>query len=140
MYKINKYVNRKLGKYNIFNHNIVFQFPNHLYMNHNHLVHYINYFVVEVMMDLIDQKDLLRDNINFALKKKYSIEIHYSDEIDLKKNRVIWKYPPYIVKNMLTDKIIDELINYFKNFNNYILVMHLIGNQIKHKVPINIPY
>ena len=91
-------------------------------------------------MDLIDQKDLLRDNINFALKKKYSIEIHYSDEIDLKKNRVIWKYPPYIVKNMLTDKIIDELINYFKNFNNYILVMHLIGNQIKHKVPINIPY
>ena len=91
-------------------------------------------------MDLIDQKDLLRDNINFALKKKYSIEIHYSDDIDLKKNKVVWKYPPYIVKNMLTEKIIDELINYFKNFNNFILVMHLVGDQITHKVPINIPY
>tara|TARA_Y100000813_G_C23857919_1_gene209737 strand:+ start:208 stop:483 length:276 start_codon:yes stop_codon:yes gene_type:complete len=91
-------------------------------------------------MDLIDQKDILRDNINFALKKKYSIEIHYSDDIDLKKNKVVWKYPPYIVKNMLTEKIIDELINYFKNFNNFILVMHLVGDQITHKVPINIPY
>ena len=91
-------------------------------------------------MDLIDQKDIQRDNINFALKKKYSIEIHYSDDIDLKKNKVVWKYPPYIVKNMLTEKIIDELINYFKNFNNFILVMHLVGDQITHKVPINIPY
>ena len=46
-------MDRRLGKYNIFNHNIVFQFPTHQYMNRNHLVHYINYFVVEVMMDLM---------------------------------------------------------------------------------------
>ena len=90
-------------------------------------------------MNLIDQKNLLRDNINFALRKKYSIQIHYSNEIDFKKNIVIWKYPPYIIKNMLVEKIVEELISYFKDFEDFILVMHLIGDNIIHKVPINIP-
>lgn len=90
-------------------------------------------------MDLINHINLLRENIDFALKKKYSIEVHYSDEIDLKKNEVNWKYPPYLIKNVLTEKIIDELIVYFRNSENFILIMHLKGDAIVHKVPINLP-
>ena len=35
--------------------------------------------------------------------------------------------------------IIQELLNYFKNFEDFILVMHLTGDNITHKVPIHLP-
>lgn len=91
-------------------------------------------------MNIFDHKNSLKTNINFALKKKYSMKVFYSDDIDYKKNTVKWKYPPYLIKNCITDKIIEELLNYFKNFEDYILVMHLTGDNIVHKVPIHLPY
>ena len=91
-------------------------------------------------MNLNDKTNSLRTNINFALKKKYSMKVYYSNDIDYKKNTVEWKYPPYLIKNCITEKIIDELLNYFKNFEDFILVMHLTGEDIVHKVPIHLPH
>ena len=91
-------------------------------------------------MDLLDNRNTLRNNISFALRKKYSIKVYYSNDIDYKKNVIKWKYPPYLIKNCNIDKIIEEIENYFKNFEDFILVMHLIGDNILHKVPIHIPY
>lgn len=90
-------------------------------------------------MNLNDQTNSLRTNINFALKKKYSMKVYYSNNIDYKKNTVEWLYPPYLIKNCTTEKIIQELLNYFKNFEDFILVMHLTGDNITHKVPIHLP-
>lgn len=90
-------------------------------------------------MNLFEQKNSIKNNIEFALKKKYSIKVYYSDDIDYKKNIVLWKYPPYQIKNCNSDKIIDELLDYFRNFEDFILVMHLTGDNITHKVPINLP-
>jgi len=91
-------------------------------------------------MNLYNHTNILRTNIDFALKKKYSIKIYYSNEIDYKKNNIIWKYPPYLIKNCNTNKIIDELLNYFKNFEDFVLVMQLNGDNIVHKIPIHLPY
>lgn len=80
-----------------------------------------------------------RNDIEFALKNKYNISIYYTDDIDLKNNNVNWKYPPYQVKNFFVDKIILEIENYFKNSKDYLIVMHLQGNDIIHKIPLNLP-
>tara|TARA_A100001015_G_scaffold320383_1_gene446559 strand:- start:4538 stop:4801 length:264 start_codon:yes stop_codon:yes gene_type:complete len=83
--------------------------------------------------------DKFKVDIQFAINHKYSIKIHYTDEIDYSKNNVTWKYPPYIVKNCITEKIISEIENYFKNSNDYLIVMYFEGNDIVHKIPINLP-
>ena len=80
-----------------------------------------------------------KKDIEFAMKHKYSIIINYTDEIDYENNIVTWKYPPYIVKNFLADKIIYEIANYFKKFDNYLIVMHFEGDNITHKIPLNLP-
>ncbi len=80
-----------------------------------------------------------KSDIEFAIKNKYSIKIHYTDEIDYQDNNIIWKYPPYIVKNYIIDKIILEIENYFKNSNNYLIVMYFEGDDIVHKIPLNLP-
>ena len=81
----------------------------------------------------------LKNDIEFALKNKYNILVHYTDDIDYKKNEIKWKFPPYIVKNCFADKIVNELENYFKNSNNYLIVMYLEGDGIIHKIPLNLP-
>ena len=68
-----------------------------------------------------------KKDIEFAIKNKYSITINYTDEINYENNIVSWKYPPYIIKNFIADKIISEISNYFKNFDNYLIVMHFEG-------------
>ena len=80
-----------------------------------------------------------KNDIEFALKNKYNILVHYTDEIDYENNEIKWKFPPYIVKNCFADKIINELENYFKNSNNYLIVMYLEGDGIIHKIPLNLP-
>ena len=45
-------------------------------------------------MNLNDQTNSLRTNIEFALRKKYSIKVYYSNDIDYKKNTITWKYTP----------------------------------------------
>ena len=80
-----------------------------------------------------------KKDIEFALVKKYSIQIYYSDDIDFENNTINWKYPSYQIKNILIDKIIEELEIYFKNFKDFIIVMHLIGSELTHKIPIHLP-
>ena len=80
-----------------------------------------------------------KSDIEFAIKNKYSIKIHYTDEIDYSKNNIIWKYPPYSIKNYIVDKIILEIENYFKNSENYLIVMYFEGDDIIHKIPLNLP-
>ena len=85
------------------------------------------------------QINKLKNEIEFAIKNKYSIKIYYTDVIDENNENIEWKYPPYIVKNYVTDKIILEIENYFKNFKNYLIVMYLQNEDIIHKIPINLP-
>ena len=73
------------------------------------------------------------------MKNKYSIKIYYTDEIIEDADYINWKYPPYIVKNFITEKIINEIENYFKNFEYYLIVMHFEGDDIVHKIPLNLP-
>tara|TARA_B100001093_G_C25967228_1_gene651675 strand:+ start:148 stop:417 length:270 start_codon:yes stop_codon:yes gene_type:complete len=80
-----------------------------------------------------------KNDIEFALKNKYDIIVHYTEEINFINNTIIWKYPPYVVKNCISNKIIVELENYFKNSKNYLIVMYLKGNGITHKIPLNLP-
>ena len=79
---------------------------------------------------IIDSLIKYKDVIEFAMKNKYSIKINYTDEINYENNDIVWKYPPYYIKNFLTDKIITEINNYFKNFEN---------NGFVHKIPLNLP-
>lgn len=85
------------------------------------------------------QVNKFKTDINFAIKNKYSIKIYYTDEINDNTNNIIWKYPPYIVKNYITEKIITEIESYFKNFSNYLIVMYFEGDDITHKIPLNLP-
>ena len=80
-----------------------------------------------------------KNDIEFAIKNKYSIKIHYTDEIDYSNNDITWKYPPYAIKNYIIDKIILEIENYFKNSDNYLIVMYFEGDDIIHKIPLNLP-
>ena len=84
---------------------------------------------------LIKYKDL----IEFALKNKYSIKINYTDEIDYDNNEIVWKYPPYYIKNFVIDKIIEEINNYFKNFDDMLIIMYFQSNDFTHKIPLNLP-
>ena len=85
------------------------------------------------------QVNKFKADINFAIKNKYSIKIYYTDEINDDTNNIYWKYPPYIVKNFITEKIIAEIESYFKNFSNYLIVMYFEGDDITHKIPLNLP-
>lgn len=80
-----------------------------------------------------------KNDFEFALKNNYKIKVYYSDEIDLKKNDVNWKYPPYQIKNFLVDKIILEIEDYFKNSLDFLIVIYFQGQDFTHKIPINIP-
>ena len=91
------------------------------------------------MDSFIKKINTFKKDIDFAIKNKYSIKIYYTDEINYEKNEIIWKYPPYIVKNYITDKIILEIINYFKNYTEYLIVMNFEGDNIVHKIPLNLP-
>ena len=53
-----------------------------------------------------------KNDIEFALKNKYNILVHYTDEIDYENNEIKWKFPPYIVKNCFADKIINDPVKY----------------------------
>lgn len=81
-----------------------------------------------------------KNEIDFAIKNKYSIKIYYTDEFKDLNDKIVWKYPPYIIKNYITDKIIVEINNYFKNFKNYLIVMYLESDEITHKIPLNLPF
>lgn len=85
------------------------------------------------------QVDKFRSDIDFAIKNKYSIKIYYTNEINDDTSNISWKYPPYIVKNFITEKIINEIESYFKNFNSYLIVMYFEGDDITHKIPLNLP-
>ena len=80
-----------------------------------------------------------KTDLEFAIKNRYSIKIYYTDEIDVDKHVINWKYPPYIIKNFVVDKIISEIENYFKNSLDYLIVMYFEGDKIVHKIPINLP-
>lgn len=80
-----------------------------------------------------------KKDIDFAIKNKYTIKIFYTDEINYDNNEINWKYPPYVVKNFITEKIIQEIINYFKNYTKFLIVMNFEGDNIVHKIPINLP-
>ena len=56
-----------------------------------------------------------KTDLEFAIKNRYSIKIYYTDDIDVDKHIINWKYPPYIIKNFVVDKIISEIENYFRN-------------------------
>jgi len=84
---------------------------------------------------LIKYKDL----IEFALKNKYSIKIEYTDEINYDNNEIVWKYPPYYIKNFIIDKIIEEINNYFKNFDEMLIIMYFNNKDFVHKIPLNLP-
>ena len=91
-------------------------------------------------MDSFSKKiNNLKNDIDFAIKNKYSIKIYYTDEVSDENDKLNWKYPPYIVKNFVTDKIIQEIINYFKNYTDYLIVMNFEGDNIVHKIPLNLP-
>jgi len=85
------------------------------------------------------QVDKFKSDIDFAIRNKYSIKIYYTNEINDDTNNISWKYPPYIVKNFITEKIISEIESYFKNFNSYLIVMYFEGDDITHKIPLNLP-
>ncbi len=91
------------------------------------------------MSSFISQIEKFKNDIEFAIKNKYSIKIYYTDEINYNSSKIEWKYPPYIVKNYISDKIITEIDNYFKNFTNYLIVMYFEGDDIVHKIPLNLP-
>lgn len=80
-----------------------------------------------------------KTDLEFAIKNRYSIKIYYTDEIDVDKHIINWKYPPYIIKNFVVDKIISEIENYFRNSLDYLIVMYFEGDKIVHKIPINLP-
>jgi hypothetical protein len=85
------------------------------------------------------QVDKFKSDIDFAIKNKYSIKIYYTNEVEDDTYNISWKYPPYIVKNFITCKIINEIKSYFKNFNSYLIVMYFEGDDITHKIPLNLP-
>ena len=85
------------------------------------------------------QVNKFKSDINFAIRNKYSIKIYYTDELNDDTTNINWKYPPYIVKNYITEKIIAEIESYFKNFSNYLIVMYFEGDDITHKIPLNLP-
>ena len=85
------------------------------------------------------QVEKFKSDISFAIKNKYSIKIYYTNELNDNTDNINWKYPPYIVKNFITDKIVNEIESYFKNFNNYLIVMYFEGDDITHKIPLNLP-
>lgn len=80
-----------------------------------------------------------KKDIEFAIKNKYKIEVHYTDDIDYVNNNINWKYPPYQIKNFLIEKIVLEIENYFKNSNDHLIVMYFEGNNVIHKIPLNLP-
>lgn len=80
-----------------------------------------------------------KKDIEFALRNKYRIKVHYTDEIDYFNNIINWKYPPYQIKNFLIDKIIQEIENYFKNSTNFLIIMYFEGDNVVHKIPLNLP-
>ena len=80
-----------------------------------------------------------KTHLEFAIKNRYSIKIYYTDDIDVDKHIINWKYPPYIIKNFVVDKIISEIENYFRNSLDYLIVMYFEGDKIVHKIPINLP-
>jgi hypothetical protein len=88
---------------------------------------------------IIDSLIKYKDVIEFAMKNKYSIKINYTDEINYENNDIVWKYPPYYIKNFLTDKIITEINNYFKNFENMLIIIYFENNGFVHKIPLNLP-
>ena len=91
------------------------------------------------MNTFISKINQFKNDIEFAIKNKYSIKIYYTTDIDYDNNSITWKYPPYIVKNYISEKIILEIDNYFKNFNDYLIVMYFEGDDIVHKIPLNLP-
>ena len=80
-----------------------------------------------------------KQEIEFAIKNRYSIKIYYTDEINFNKKKLDWKYPPYVIKNFDVDNIILEIENYFKNSLDYLIVMYFEGEDIVHKIPLNLP-
>ena len=91
------------------------------------------------MDSFINKINTLKKDIDFAIKNKYTIKIFYTDEINYDKDEINWKYPPYVIKNFITEKIIQEIINYFKNHTKYLIVMNFEGDNIVHKIPLNLP-
>ena len=94
-----------------------------------------------IIMDTfkLNTKKFYKD-IEFAIKNNYVIKIFYTKEINYDlDNKIIWKYPPYLVKNCIIEKIINEIDNYFKNSNDYLIVMYFEGDDIIHKIPLNLP-
>lgn len=91
------------------------------------------------MESFIKKISTFKKDIDFAIKNKYTIKIFYTDEINYDNNEINWKYPPYVVKNYITEKIIQEIINYFKNYTKFLIVMNFEGDNIVHKIPINLP-
>ena len=49
------------------------------------------------------------------------------------------KYPPYLLKNYFINMVIDEITNYFKNFENMLIIMNFEKNDFIHKIPLNLP-
>ena len=86
-----------------------------------------------------DSLNKYKDLIEFAVKNKYSIKIKYTDEINFDNNEIIWKYPPYYIKNFIIEKIVEEVNNYFKNFENMLIIMYFDNKEFFHKIPLNLP-
>ena len=87
-------------------------------------------------MDIIKFKN----DIYEALKNKYTIEIHYSNCINFKEKTINWKYPPYKIKSTNLEYIVDEIQTYFKNFLDFVIIMHIFyKNNLVNKIPLNIP-
>jgi|TARA_B100000886_G_C20126990_1_gene368296 hypothetical protein len=83
----------------------------------------------------------LKNDIDFAIKNKYSIKVYYTDNKNINYNdsTINWLYPPYIVKNYVPEKIILEIESYFKNYNDLLIVMYFENDDIIHKIPLNLP-
>ena len=77
---------------------------------------------------------------NLAIKSQL---IHHSfggwKEINYDNNEIVWKYPPYYIKNFIIDKIIEEINNYFKNFDEMLIIMYFNNKDFVHKIPLNLP-
>tara|TARA_B100001287_G_C22448121_1_gene419141 strand:+ start:201 stop:485 length:285 start_codon:yes stop_codon:yes gene_type:complete len=86
-----------------------------------------------------DSLNKYKDLIEFAVKNKYQIKINYTDEINYDNNDIVWKYPPYYVKNFMIDKILIEINNYFNNHNNMLIIMYFENSEFTHKIPLNLP-
>lgn len=91
------------------------------------------------MSSLRDNLEKCKDIIEFAIKNKYIIKINYTDEIDCDEKNINWKYPPYLLKNYFINMVIDEIITYFKNFENMLIIMNFEKNDFIHKIPLNLP-